>query len=415
LTGKTKQPKNNKVANPALHPNIFFLGIVSFLTDVSSEMIFTLMPLFLANILGATTVVIGFIEGLADSTASLVRIISGWLTDRVGKRKPFAFAGYALSTIAKPFMYLATTWPMVLAVRFTDRLGKGIRTAPRDALVADSATPENRGQAFGFHRALDTSGAVFGLSIAAIVVFLTQKGALELVHATYRLLVLVGIIPAVIALLFFLFIREAKRQSGTPNSAPRLPQNEQSNRKGAVGKLNKRFCIFLAVIFVFTLGNSSDAFLVLRAQNVGNSVFSILLMMVLFNAVYASVSTPAGILSDRLGRRRLVLLGWLIYGITYLGFATASASWQVWLLFALYGVYYGLAEGVARALVADLVPANQRGTAYGLFHTVVGVTVLPASTIAGWLWHTISPAATFYFGAGLALLAMLGLACLLRE
>lgn len=415
MISRPAQHKNSTAKGLHLHPNIFFMGMVSFLTDISSEMIFTLLPLFLANILGATTVIIGFIEGLADSTASVVRVISGWLSDRMGKRKPLTFAGYALSTIAKPFMYIASTWPVVLGIRFADRLGKGIRTAPRDALVADSATLENRGKAFGFHRAMDTFGAACGLVIAAIVVFLTQKGTLELVRGTYQMLVLIGVIPAILALFLFFFIRETRRQEWTIDRKIDTPQVQEKDRKGTRTGFDTRFNIFLVIIFLFTLGNSSDAFLILRAQNLGNSVFSILVMLVLFNAVYAGISTPAGILSDKLGRRRLILLGWLIYGITYLGFAVASSSWQVWLLFALYGVYYGLAEGVARALVADLVPESRRGTAYGVFHTVVGLTLLPASIIAGWLWHTISPAAPFYFGAGLALLAMLGLTVLVRE
>lgn len=415
MTSKTGQPKDNRGTKLALHPNIFFLGMVSFLTDTSSEMIFTLMPLFLSNVLGATTVVIGFVEGLADSIASLVRIASGWFSDRLGKRKPLTVIGYTLSSIAKPFMYLASTWTIVLGVRFADRLGKGIRTAPRDALVADSATLENRGKAFGFHRAMDTSGAVCGLVTAAIVVFLLQKGAFELARGTYQLLVLIGVIPAILALFLFLFIHEIRKQNPVPVEGTDLPSSPGIDREGNSIKSNTRFKIFLAIIFLFTLGNSSDAFLVLRAQNLGNSVFSILLMLILFNIVYAAISTPAGILSDRLGRKRLIILGWLAYGTTYLGFALSSSSWQVWLLFMLYGVHYGLAEGVARAFVADLVPENKRGTAYGLFHTVVGATLLPASVIAGWLWHTFTPAAPFYFGACLALLATLGLALLVRE
>src|SRR4030043_662972 len=196
-----------------LHPNVFFLGTVSFLTDVSSEMIFTLLPLFLANVLGAAAVVIGFIEGVAESTASLLKFFSGWLSDRIGQRKSLAFIGYVLSTLAKPFMYVAPTWGLVLGVRFADRFGKGVRTAPRDALVADSVSAEQRGKAFGFHRAMDTSGAALGLVAAAVVVFLLQKGTMELIRGTYQWLVLVGIIPAVLALFMFFFVREAKKGS----------------------------------------------------------------------------------------------------------------------------------------------------------------------------------------------------------
>jgi MFS family permease len=394
-----------------LNPNVFFLGLVSFLTDVSSEMIFTLLPLFLANILGAAVVIIGFIEGVAESTASVLKIFSGWLSDRLGKRKSLAFVGYALSTLAKPFMYIATTWGLVLGVRFADRFGKGVRTAPRDALVADSVLAEQRGKAFGFHRAMDTSGAALGLVAAATVVFLLQKGALELIRDTYQWLVLIGIIPAVLALFMFIFIREAKTGPSQQSQSECIEKDSQGTNVG----FDSRFKLFLGIMFLFTLGNSSDAFLILRAQNLGNPVLYILLMLILFNVVYAAVSIPAGILSDKLGRRRIIVLGWLVYALAYLGFAVASASWHIWLLFALYGVYYGLAEGVARAFVADLVPADRCGTAYGLFHGVVGITLLPASVIAGLLWQAISPAAPFYFGAGLAFLAMVGLLALVRE
>ena len=394
-----------------LNPNVFFLGLVSFLTDVSSEMIFTLLPLFLANILGAATVIIGFIEGVAESTASLLKIFSGWLSDKLGKRKSLAFIGYGLSTLAKPFMYIATTWGLVLGVRFADRFGKGVRTAPRDALVADSVSAEQRGKAFGFHRAMDTSGAALGLVLAAAVVFLLQKGALELIRDTYQWLVLIGIIPAVLSLFIFFFIREASRGPSPQSQSECLEKDSQGTKAG----FDNRFKLFLGIMFLFTLGNSSDAFLILRAQNLGSPVLYILLMLVLFNVVYAAVSIPAGMLSDKLGRRWIIFLGWLIYALSYLGFAVASASWHMWLLFALYGVYYGLAEGVARAFVADLVPEDRCGTAYGLFHGVVGITLLPASVIAGWLWQAISPAAPFYFGAGLAFLAMVGLLALVRE
>ncbi len=394
-----------------LNPNVFFLGLVSFLTDVSSEMIFTVLPLFLANILGVAAVTIGFIEGVAESTASLLKIFSGWLSDRLGKRKSLAVIGYGLSTLAKPFMYIATTWGLVLGVRFADRLGKGVRTAPRDALVADSVPAGQRGKAFGLHRAMDTSGAALGLVAAAAVVFFFQKGALELIRNTYQWLVLIGIVPAVLALFMFFFIREAKKGSSLQSQSECLPKSSQDTKAG----FDNRFKLFLGVMFLFTLGNSSDAFLILRAQNLGNSVIYILLMLIIFNVVYAAVSIPAGVLSDKLGRRRIIVLGWLAYALTYLGFAVASTSWQIWLLFSLYGVYYGLAEGVARAFVADLVPEDRCGTAYGLFHGVVGITLLPASVIAGWLWQTISPAAPFYFGAGLAFLAMVGLLALVRE
>ncbi|MBN2187204.1 MAG: MFS transporter [Dehalococcoidia bacterium] len=393
-----------------LNPNVFFLGLISFLTDVSSEMIFTLLPLFLFNVLQAPITIIGLIEGAAESIASLLKIFSGWLSDRLGKRKRLTILGYVLSTFAKPFMYIATTWSVAFGVRFADRVGKGMRTAPLDALVADSLTPEQRGKGFGLHRAMDTFGALVGIVSAVVVIFLWQGENWALARATYQQLVLIGVIPAVLALFIFFFVREPERQ---------MPKGVSPTAKlgSLLSGFDKRFKIFLGIIFLFTLGNSSDAFLILRAQNLGNPVLYILLMLVLFNFVYASLSTPAGILSDKLGRKRIILLGWLIYALVYLGFALVppSASWQLWLLFGLYGVYYGLAEGVARAFVADLVPAERRGTAYGLFHGVVGIALLPASLIAGCLWQAVNPAAPFLFGAGLAFLAMIVLLVLIKE
>lgn len=400
-----------------LHPNIFFMGMVSFLTDVSSEMIFTLLPLFLANILGVAPIVIGLIEGLAETTASLLKLVSGWLSDKLGKRKALAIIGYGLSTLVKPLMYIATTWGMVLGVRFGDRLGKGMRTAPRDALVADSLTPHERGKGFGIHRSMDTAGAVLGLVLAAIVVFLFQGGNLELGLNTYHNLVLIGVIPAVLSLFMFLFVRDIKTslssQLSSNSKVILFPTN--NTKQDSKAPLDRRFKFFLGIMALFTLGNSSDAFLILRAQNLGNSVLDILLMLILFNVICAVLSTPVGILSDKLGRKRMIIMGWLIYAITYLGFAFTSVSWQIWLLFALYGVYYGFTEGVARAFVADLVPEDRRGTAYGLFHSVVGITLLPASIIAGWLWQAVSPPSAFYFGAGLSFVAMIGLLTLVRK
>ena len=394
-----------------LNPNVFFLGIVSFLTDVSSEMIFTLIPLFLSNVLGAATTIIGLIGGLSESADAIFRIFSGWLSDRIGKRKFLAVAGYSISTVAKPFMYLASTWGVVLGVRFSDRIGKGIRTSPRDALIADSVSPEERGKGFGLHRAMDTAGAVLGLSIAAIVIYLVQGGGLALSLKTYQWLVLIGIVPAVLAVVILIrFVKERERRPPSPGT----PRPGFNLIKLAAG-FDTRFKVFLAVMAVFTIGNSSDFFVILRAQNLGSSVFHIVLMLVLFNATYAAISLPAGKLSDRLGRRRVIAFGWGVYALVYLGFALATNLWQVWLLFAAYGIYYGIVDGVARAFVADLVPAEKRGTAYGLYHGVVGLTLLPASLIAGWMWQAYSPSAPFFFGASLACAAMIGMMVFIRE
>ena len=394
--------------------NVFFLGWVSFLTDVSSEMIFTVMPLFLLNVLKVGTPVIGLIEGIAEGTASLLKLVSGWLSDRLGRRKSLTVFGYTLSTLSKPFLYIASSWGVVLAVRFSDRVGKGIRSAPRDALVADSTSPKEMGRSFGFHRAMDTAGAVLGLALAALIVYLVEREGLQLTWHAFRALVLSGIGPAVLAVLVLLFFvrekkRGAQRKSGEPATAQ--PVREAPAKTA----LDRRFKLFLVIMVLFTLGNSSDAFLILRAQNLGFSVFWVLLLFVAFNLVYALAAMPAGVVSDRLGRKRVIVVGWTIYALSYLGLGLVSAKWEVWLLFALYGLYYGISEGVSRAFVSDLVPAEKRGTAYGWYHAAVGISLLPASVIAGLLWQYISPAATFYFGAGMAGVAMLGLLLFIKE
>jgi MFS family permease len=394
--------------------NVFFLGWVSLLTDVSSEMIFTVMPLFLLNVLKVGTPIIGLIEGIAEGTASLLKLVSGWLSDRLGQRKSLAVFGYGLSTLAKPFLYIASSWGVVLAVRFSDRVGKGIRSAPRDALVADSTSPNEMGRSFGFHRAMDTMGAVLGLSLAALIVYLVERGGLELTWHAFRTLVIAGIGPAVLAvLMLLLFVREKKRaaqpKSGDPTAGQAICEGPAKTAPDG------RFKLFLVIMVLFTLGNSSDAFLILRAQNLGFSVVGLLVLFVAFNLVYALAAMPAGMASDKLGRKRVIVVGWAIYALSYLGLALASATWQVWLLFALYGLYYGISEGVCRAFVCDLVPVEKRGTAYGWYHTAVGISLLPASVIAGWLWHLIGPSATFYFGAGMAGAAVLGFLLLIRE
>ncbi len=392
-----------------MHHNIFFLGLVSLLTDTSSEMIFTLVPLFVFNVLGAGALAVGLIGGLSESFDAIIRIFSGRLSDRIKKRKLLAVVGYGFSTLCKPFMLLASVWGGVLAVRFGDRVGKGIRTSPRDALIADSVGLDKRGKGFGIHRAMDTAGAVIGLAIAAIIIYAVQGGGLDLSQASYRWLVIVGVVPAVLAVAVLLaFVHERGLPKHTAPKAAAEPV-------APAAAFSARFKLYLAIMAVFTLGNSSDFFVILRAQDLGTSVLNITLMLVLFNVTYVATSVPAGMLSDRLGRKRLIALGWIIYALVYLGFALSTSVWHVWVLFAGYGIYYGIVEGVARAFVADLVPAERRGTAYGYYHGVVGLMLLPASVLAGWLWSVLSPAAPFYLGAGLAFLALLALLALLKE
>jgi MFS family permease len=397
--------------------NVWVVTLTSFLTDVSSEMLFNLLPIFLYSVLGVKTAFIGLIEGLAEAVASLLKLASGWLSDKLGMRKPIAVAGYALSTLAKPFLYLTTSWTGVLAVRFSDRLGKGLRTAPRDALVADTVRAEERGLAFGLHRAGDTAGAVIGLAVALIVVLLTQRGDPDLERSTFQSVVLISILPSVVAVLILAFgahdVPVKKAESPVVGDAA-APIGESVPAKASLWRV-PGFRRFIVLLVIFTLGNSSDAFLILRARTTGLSVAGVLGMMITFNLVYSVLSTPAGSLSDRVGRRSLLIAGWGVYALVYLGFAAAKNSWQAWALMGVYGIYYGLSEGAVRAFVADLVPAANRGTAYGTLHTAIGFSVLPASLIAGLLWqgagnwNGLGPSAPFYFGALMAVIAAVGL------
>ena len=382
--------------------NVWAVSLTSFFMDVSSEMVINILPLFLANVLGVQTDVIGLIEGLAESIASILKLFSGWLSDKLGGRKWIAVVGYGLSAISKPFFYFANSWEAIAAVRWIDRAGKGIRTAPRDALVADSVTPETRGLAFGFHRAMDTAGAMLGILIALLAVWLAQKNSLDLTRPTFQTVVLISLLPALLAVL-----------SLTIGAKDVPVKGRRAAPKFSLRNMGRSFSVFLVIVSIFTLGNSSDAFLVLRAQNLGISVTGILLMLAMFNLIYSLVSTPAGSLSDRIGRKRLVVGGWLVYAVIYLGFAIAQAAWQVWVLYLFYGLYYGMAFGTANALVADLVPEDLRGTAFGTYNAVIGVLTFPASFIAGLLWqgigawHGFGPSAPFLFGGSLALIAAL--------
>lgn len=385
--------------------NVWAVSAASFFMDISSEMVINILPLFLANVLGVQTSIIGVIEGFAETTSSLLKIFSGWLSDKLRARKWLAVSGYALSAIVKPLFYFATTWEMVAGARWADRVGKGIRTAPRDALVADSIDAKQRGLAFGFNRAADTAGAMLGILIALGVVWFAQAGTVALHESTFRTLVLISIAPAFLAVLALALI------------ARDVPiQGERAMPKFAFKSLGKPFMILMLIVCFFELGNSSDAFLVLRAQNLGMNVVGVLAMLVVFNFVYTLLSIPAGALSDRIGRRGIIIGGWLMYAIVYLGFALADNAWHVFALYAVYGIYYGVAYGTTKALVADLVPENLRGTAYGTYNAVLSIIGLPASVIAGVLWQGVGAwsgfgaSAPFYFGAAMALLGTVMLA-----
>ena len=388
--------------------NVFFLGLVSALTDFSSEVAIRTLPLFLANVLGVKTSVIGLIEGVADSTATLTRLLSGWLSDRLGRRKILVTLGYGLSAFVKPFLYFAASWPVVLLIRLLDRVGKGIRTSPRDALIADSSLESERGRAFGFNKAMDPLGAAGGLAAAAALVFYSQGGMLSLTRSTYQNLVLLAVVPGFLA--FFLLLIFVRDVSGAAET-----RRDANGAAASPRRLGANFKRYLVVLIFFTLGNSSDAFLTLRAQSLGMSIGEIFALLAAFNLVPALLSYPAGKLSDRIGRKTLISIGWLIYAGVYFGFAFAATRAHVWLLYLIYGAYEALTAGVEKAFVADLVQAEQRGMAYGLFNTAIGIAALPASLIAGVLWQEVSPAAPFIFGAALSFIAVVGLNLLVER
>ena len=388
-----------------LPQTVFTLGLVSLLTDLSSEMIYPILPLFLANVIGVSTTFIGLVEGIAESTASLLKIFSGWLSDKLGKRKQLILAGYGFSSITKPFMALATAGWHVLGLRFLDRLGKGVRGAPRDAMIADVTDPGERGKAFGFHRAMDTMGAIIGPAAAFIILSFTNDG--------YRPLFLIATIPAMIAVgIIVTGVRDEVKFAGSSPSPLPSPIKGEGVRNGTLRQIPRNFVFLLIIIGIFTLGNSSDAFLILRAQGIGVDVKLIPILWLFFNLIYTLVSMPAGSLSDRIGRRRVILIGFAVYSLCYAGFAFASKAWHAWLLFGIYGIYYGMTEGVIRAYIADIIPRDIRATSYGIYNFVVGVLLLPANLLTGFIWKTLGPTAAFGFGATLALAATAGFACL---
>ncbi len=377
--------------------NVFLLGIVSLLNDVSSEMIYPLLPIFLKQVLRASTVFIGVIEGIAETTASLLQILSGWLSDRLRMRKKIVVLGYSLSSLSRPIISIAQAPWHVLVIRFLDRTGKGVRGAPRDALIADSTPEEYRGRAFGFHRALDNLGAAIGPLFATLLLVLLRNNL--------RPLFALAALPAILSLLALIPVTELQPREREEKIPLRL----------SLKPFNINFKIFLIVIVLFTLGNSSDAFLLLRARNTGVPLELIPMLWFALDMARTIFSLPGGMLSDRIGRRYVIVLGWGIYALTYLGFALARVPLHIWLLFILYGFYYSLVEGAERAFVADLVPPELRGTAYGIYRFAIGVGALPASVIFGAVWHWKGTLVAFSMGASLAFLASLLLLILVKE
>ena len=377
---------------------------MSFFTDVSTEMIYPLLPVFLASVLGANASFIGAIEGAAETTASLLKLLSGWWSDKVSSRKPFVVAGYLIASIVRPFTAATHSARQVLAIRLTDRVGKGIRTSARDALLADSAAPEARGRAFGFHAAADNAGAVVGPLVAFFILKLHGVGALDTSkhllpsdeHAMRNVFWLSAIPAAIAMVILIVVVRDIPRHDGDRNGA---------QAGVAASRLGGRFWAYLVVVLLFTLGNSTDAFLLLRANQLGVPVALAPILWALLNFVKSATGTYGGQLSDTIGRKPLIVGGWLLYAAVYFAFGWAGAPWQAWALFAIYGIFYGMTEGTEKALVADIVPKVRRGAAFGWYNLAIGLGALPASLIFGWIWDRSGAPSAFMFGASLALVA----------
>lgn len=379
-----------------LSRNVLALGLVSLLTDVSSEMIYPLLPLFLTSVLGAGQTFVGLVEGVAESAASLTKLFSGWLSDRLGRRKGLVLTGYTLSSFTRPLVAFALAPWHVLAIRFADRLGKGLRTSPRDALIAASTDGTIMGRAYGFHRSMDHLGAVAGPALAF--------GLLALLGERLRTVFLLAAIPGLLSIvILILWVSEIRVDHAPAAKESRLP-----------GRPDGQLIRFLMIVTLFTLGNSSDAFLLLRAQEVGIAVAHLPLLWMFFHLVKAASGLPGGILSDLRGRRGAIIAGWLVYALAYMGFGVASQPWQIWVLFAFYGLYFGLTEGVERALIADLVSAERQASAFGLYHFCIGIAALPSSLLMGYLYQRFGAGLAFTTGASLAALSTLLLVILLR-
>ncbi|MGE5627325.1 MAG: MFS transporter [Solirubrobacterales bacterium] len=368
-----------------LNKNVFYTGVTSFLTDTTTKMIYAVMPMFLIS-LGATKTQISLIEGIAESTASLLKGLSGWWSDKIGKNKPFMVLGYSLTALLSPMFAFVSTPLQVLTIRFTERIGKGIRTSPRDSLIAGSAGIDSQGIGFGFHKAMDNSGAIIGPLLAYLV--------LSASPGNYKKVFLLSAIPGILGVLSILvFVKEAKK-----------------NKSDLPGKIrfkdfSKKYYAFLFIIFIFTLGNSTDALLLIKANDIGIQAVFIPLVYLIFNSVSVIFSVPAGMLSDKIGREKLIIFGYLMYSLIYFGFGYTSSKSAVIMLFALYGIYSAATDGVQKALVSDIIDKEVKGTGLGIYNCLLGVTLFPASLIAGLLYDHVNYSAPFYYGSILGLIS----------
>jgi MFS family permease len=381
---------SKKTLNKSEHApgkGVVTLGWVSFLNDGASEMIYPLLPDFITRVLGAGPAALGLIEGIAEATASLAKAAAGWWSDRVNRRKPFVVLGYSIATLARPLTGLAVSWSQVLAIRFSDRLGKGLRTPPRDALLADLAPSDGRGRAFGIQRAMDNAGALAGPLLAALL--------LRFWIREERTLFFLALVPGLLAVaLLIARVPEKKREAPPPAAHADTP-----------ARLSRSLRTAIAIFSLFTLANSTDAFLLLRARDCGVAVWQLPLLWAYFNGAKAAFGVPGGALSDRIGRLPTIALGWLIYTLSYAGLAFAAAPFHVWALFGFYALFFAATEGAERALIADLAGERTRGRAFGVFHACVGLAALPASILFGLWWKLFGPRAAFLIGAAISLAA----------
>ncbi len=371
--------------------NVIFLGLVSFFADISSEMVYPLIPLYLTAAFGATPVLVGIIEGIAESVASLLKVFSGYISDKYNRKKPLAFLGYASGLFYKLALLFAGSWGGILGARVIDRFGKGIRTAPRDVMVSESADKAQMGKAFGIHKALDMAGSAIGILLAFVLLKRIGEDA-------YKTIFAISILPVLLALAMFVFIKE-KREVREIRPREHFWKNIQ--------KLDGNLKLYILVAFLFTLGNSSNTFLLLKANDIGFSSTDVILLYFVYNLVSAVLAIPFGKRSDRVGRKKILIVGYITFAAVYLGFAVITSKWLLVGAFVLYGFYTAMVAGVERAFIAEIAPAELKGTMLGLHSTLVGIALLPASVIAGALWTTVGSFAPFAFGALLSLIAAL--------